>query len=274
VAAAQSLADGAMYNAGQSCCSVERIYVHARIHDQFVQALVDTVRSFKMGDPLAADTYLGPLTRAPQIKVLEDQIADAKAKGARCLLGGQRSKGPMGGKGNWFEATVFDNVNHSMALMSDESFGPIIGIQKVNDDSEAIRLMNDTQYGRLLLRQMRKVPDTYKGYINTSNLDRAYARDQTQRDLNYERLGTQRDSNRRSIDLSNRRLDEGIKSYNQNYDFRKDNYDSAKSNMNIANLLGGVNVGVGYLEGVNQRKANQKLTDLLDAQTAFWKSMA
>ena len=134
--------------------------------------------------------------------------------------------------------------------------------------------MNDTQYGRLLLRQMRKVPDTYKGYINTSNLDRAYARDQTQRDLNYERLGTQRDSNRRSIDLSNRRLDEGIKSYNQNYDFRKDNYDSAKSNMNIANLLGGVNVGVGYLEGVNQRKANQKLTDLLDAQTAFWKSMA
>jgi acyl-CoA reductase-like NAD-dependent aldehyde dehydrogenase len=70
VAAAQSLADGAMYNAGQSCCSVERIYVHARIHDQFVQALVDTVRSFKMGDPLAAVTYLGPLTRAPQIKVL------------------------------------------------------------------------------------------------------------------------------------------------------------------------------------------------------------
>jgi len=97
VAAAQSLADGAMYNAGQSCCSVERIYVHASIHDQFVQALVDTVRTFKMGDPLAADTYLGPLTRAPQLKVLEDQIADAKAKGARCLIGGQRSKGPMGG---------------------------------------------------------------------------------------------------------------------------------------------------------------------------------
>jgi acyl-CoA reductase-like NAD-dependent aldehyde dehydrogenase len=147
VAAAQSLADGAMYNAGQSCCSVERIYVHASIHDQFVQALVDTVCTFKMGDPMAADTYLGPLTRAPQLKVLEDQIADAKAKGARCLLGGQRSKGPMGGKGNWFEATVFDNVNHSMSLMRDESFGPIIGIQKVNDDAEAIRLMNDTVYG-------------------------------------------------------------------------------------------------------------------------------
>jgi acyl-CoA reductase-like NAD-dependent aldehyde dehydrogenase len=100
-----------------------------------------------MGDPLAADTYLGPLTRAPQLKVLEDQIADAKAKGARCLLGGQRSNGPMGGKGNWFEATVFDNVNHSMSLMREESFGPIIGIQKVNDDAEAIRLMNDTAYG-------------------------------------------------------------------------------------------------------------------------------
>jgi len=147
VAAAQSLADGAMYNAGQSCCSVERIYVHASIHDRFVDALVETVRTFKMGDPMAADTYLGPLTRASQLSVLEEQVADAKAKGARCLLGGQRSAGPFGGKGNWFEATVFDQVDHSMLLMRDESFGPIIGIQKVQDDLEAIGLMNDTRYG-------------------------------------------------------------------------------------------------------------------------------
>lgn len=134
--------------------------------------------------------------------------------------------------------------------------------------------MNETQYGRLLLRQMRKIPDTYKGYVNTSGVDRAYARNQVGRDLNYERLGAQRDSNKRSIDLSNRRLNEGVGSYNRRYGLAKDNYDSAQSNMNIANLLGGMNVGVGYLQGVNQRKANQKLTDLLDAQTAFWKSMA
>ena len=131
VAAAQSLADGAMYNAGQSCCSVERVYVHASVHDRFVQALLETVRSFKMGDPLAADTYLGPLTRAPQLQVLEAQVADALAKGARCLLGGQRAVGPFGGRGNWFNATVFDQVDHSMALMREESFGPILGIQKV-----------------------------------------------------------------------------------------------------------------------------------------------
>jgi hypothetical protein len=121
---------------------------------------------------------------------------------------------------------------------------------------------------------MRKIPDTYKGYVNTSGVDRAYARNQVGRDLNYERLGAQRDSNKRSIDLSNRRLNEGVGSYNRRYGLAKDNYDSAQSNMNIANLLGGMNVGVGYLQGVNQRKANQKLTDLLDAQTAFWKSMA
>ncbi|MCX7264737.1 MAG: aldehyde dehydrogenase family protein [Limnohabitans sp.] len=147
VTAAQSLADGAMYNAGQSCCSVERVYVHASVHDRFVQALLETVRSFKMGDPLAADTYLGPLTRAPQLQVLEAQVADALAKGARCLLGGQRAVGPFGGRGNWFNATVFDQVDHSMALMREESFGPILGIQKVDDDAQAVRWMNDTAYG-------------------------------------------------------------------------------------------------------------------------------
>ena len=147
VAAAQSLADGAMYNAGQSCCSVERVYVHASVHDRFVQALLETVRSFKMGDPMAADTYLGPLTRAPQLQVLEAQVADALAKGARCLLGGQRAVGPFGGRGNWFNATVFDQVDHSMALMREESFGPILGIQKVDDDAQAVRWMNDTAYG-------------------------------------------------------------------------------------------------------------------------------
>ena len=147
VAAAASLADGAMYNAGQSCCSVERIYVHESIHDRFVEAVVENVRGFRMGDPMAEDTYLGPLTRAPQIGVLEAQVADATAKGARLLTGGKRATGPFGGKGWWFEASVLDRVDHGMLLMRDESFGPIVGIQKVRDDAEAVRLMNDTNYG-------------------------------------------------------------------------------------------------------------------------------
>jgi acyl-CoA reductase-like NAD-dependent aldehyde dehydrogenase len=142
-AAAESLADGAMYNTGQSCCSVERIYVHESIHDRFVQHFLDTVATFKMGDPLAADTYLGAIARAPQLAVLQAQVADAVAKGATLLTGGQRRPGP----GNWFEPTVLTNVNHTMELMREESFGPVVGIQKVSGDEEALGLMNDTRYG-------------------------------------------------------------------------------------------------------------------------------
>ena len=141
--AAQSLADGAMYNTGQSCCSVERIYVHEKIHDAFVAAFLDTVRSFKVGDPMAEDTYIGALTRAPQLDVLDAQVADALAKGATLRTGGARLPGP----GNWYAPTVFTNVNHGMALMREESFGPIIGIQKVSGDAQALELMNDTRYG-------------------------------------------------------------------------------------------------------------------------------
>jgi acyl-CoA reductase-like NAD-dependent aldehyde dehydrogenase len=141
--AAASLADGAMYNTGQSCCSVERIYVHAAVHDAFVEAFLAEVARFKLGDPTQEDSYIGPLTRAPQLEVLERQVADATARGARLLAGGARLRQP----GNWFEPTVFDRVDHSMELMREESFGPLIGIQKVQDDDEAVRLMNDTVYG-------------------------------------------------------------------------------------------------------------------------------
>ena len=141
--AAESLADGAMYNAGQSCCSVERIYVHERSYERFVAAFVATVKGFKCGDPMDEATYLGPLARAPQLAALERQVADAVAKGAALLTGGRRVAQP----GNWFEATVLSGVNHSMELMREESFGPVIGIQKVAGDEEALRLMNDTAYG-------------------------------------------------------------------------------------------------------------------------------
>jgi acyl-CoA reductase-like NAD-dependent aldehyde dehydrogenase len=142
-AAAASIADGAFYNAGQSCCSVERVYVHKKIHDAFVKAFVAEVKGFKVGDPLDETSYIGPLTRRPQLDVLRRQVADAKRKGASLLAGG----GAIKGKGNWFEPTVFANVDHRMALMKDESFGPIIGIQKVAGDAEAVALMNDTEYG-------------------------------------------------------------------------------------------------------------------------------
>ena len=143
-AAAESLADGAMYNTGQSCCSVERIYVHERIHDTFVAAFVETIKGYKLGDPSSEDTYIGAITRAPQLAVLDAQVADAKARGATLLAGGQRVAGRAG---NWYEPTVFTQVDHTMALMVEESFGPIIGIQKVAGDAEALALMNDSRYG-------------------------------------------------------------------------------------------------------------------------------
>ena len=141
--AAESLADGAMYNTGQSCCSVERIYVHESIYDEFITHFVETVKTFKLGDPTLDTTYFGAITRAPQLDVLAAQVSDAKAKGATLLLGGNRLPGP----GNWYAPTVFSNVNHSMDLMREESFGPIIGIQQVGDDDEAVLLMNDSRYG-------------------------------------------------------------------------------------------------------------------------------
>ncbi len=142
-AAAASLADGAMYNTGQSCCSVERIYVHEKIFDAFVDAFVAEVEGFRVGDPTSEDTYIGPLTRGAQVKVLEMQVADALAKGARVRVGGHKIDRP----GNWFEPTVLVNVDHTMDVMREESFGPIIGIQRVAGDDDAVALMNDTQYG-------------------------------------------------------------------------------------------------------------------------------
>lgn len=147
LAAADSLADGAMYNAGQSCCSVERIYVHESIHEAFVGQFVRACEALKLGDPLSESTTLGPLTRAGQIDVLNRQVSDARAKGARILLGGSTTRGPFDGKGNWYAPTVITDTSHEMLVMTEESFGPIIGIQKVSGDDEAIRLMNDTTYG-------------------------------------------------------------------------------------------------------------------------------
>ena len=141
-AAAASLADGAMYNTGQSCCSVERIYVHERIHDAFVEAFMQEVQGFKVGEPADETTYIGPLTRSQQVKVLQMQVADAVAKGARLLAGGHTLDRPGG---HWFAPTVLVDVNHDMAVMREESFGPIIGIQRVGSDDEAVRLMNDTE---------------------------------------------------------------------------------------------------------------------------------
>jgi acyl-CoA reductase-like NAD-dependent aldehyde dehydrogenase len=140
---AANTADGAFYNNGQSCCAVERIYVHEKVYEEYVKAFLKEVKSFKTGLPTESGVYIGALTRSEQIPVLEAQVKDAVEKGAVLATGGQR----VNKSGNYFEPTVLLNVNHDMLVMTEESFGPIIGIKKVKDDAEAIALMRDTEYG-------------------------------------------------------------------------------------------------------------------------------
>ncbi|MHA8051555.1 aldehyde dehydrogenase family protein [Aquirufa sp. ROCK-SH2] len=141
--AAIGIADGAFYNNGQSCCSVERIYVHEKIYDAFLAAFIQEVKSWKIGSPLEEGVYISVLSRSAQIDFLQSQVADAVQKGAKIETGGEA----LEGIGYYFQPTVLTHVNHDMSVMKEESFGPIIGIMKVANDAEAIRLMNDSNYG-------------------------------------------------------------------------------------------------------------------------------
>jgi acyl-CoA reductase-like NAD-dependent aldehyde dehydrogenase len=142
-AVAAATADGAFYNNGQSCCAVERIYVHERIYGRYLEEFVNEVSQFKSGDPAEGGVYIGPLTRREQLDLLDAQIRDAVSKGASVLIGGKR----LNHKGFYFEPTVLSNVTHNMSVMREESFGPVIGIMKVTDDTDAVVKMNDTDYG-------------------------------------------------------------------------------------------------------------------------------
>ena len=140
---AAGTADGAFYNNGQSCCAVERIYVHEKVYNEYTEEFIKEVKSWKAGSPLEEGVYIGPLSRKDQLSVLEQQIDDAVKKGAMLMCGGKKGSG----KGYYFEPAVLLNVDHTMSLMKEESFGPVIGIMKVKDDEEAVRLMQDTEYG-------------------------------------------------------------------------------------------------------------------------------
>lgn len=140
---AAGTADGAFYNNGQSCCAVERIYVHEKVYEEYVAAFVEEVKSWKSGTPTEEGVYIGAITRTDQLNVLENQVKDALSKGAKLLTGGKR----LDQAGNYFEPTVLVDVTQDMLVMQEESFGPIIGIMKVSDDHQATSLMNDTAYG-------------------------------------------------------------------------------------------------------------------------------
>jgi acyl-CoA reductase-like NAD-dependent aldehyde dehydrogenase len=140
-----NVVDGAIYNAGQSCCAVERVYVHASLYERFVEACEPLVRAYVAGDPKDDATTLGPIAQPWHPQELAELVADAEARGAKRLAGGKVRD--VGGKGRFFEATLLRDVPQAARLMQQESFGPILAIAKVAGDDEALAKMNDSRLG-------------------------------------------------------------------------------------------------------------------------------
>jgi acyl-CoA reductase-like NAD-dependent aldehyde dehydrogenase len=144
-AAVDTLMDGALFNAGQCCCGIERIYVHESLYDAFVEKAVAWTNALKLGNPFDADSTMGPMAHARFARVVRDQVAEAIAAGAKPLI--DPAHFPADDGGAYLAPQVLVNVDHTMRVMTEESFGPVVGIMKVRDDAEAIALMNDSQYG-------------------------------------------------------------------------------------------------------------------------------
>lgn len=145
--AAAEIVDGAVFNSGQSCCSIERVYVDAAIHDRFVEEVQAVLRGYRLGDPLDPETHVGPVVSRRSKAAIEGHIVDAVAAGARNVTPRNESFEKPPADGNFVAPTLLVDVDHSMAVMTAETFGPVIPVMKVRDDAEAVRLMNDSEFG-------------------------------------------------------------------------------------------------------------------------------
>ena len=143
--AVENLVDGSFFNSGQSCCGVERIYVDASVYDGFVERFVDNARGWTLGNPLDADTIVGPMARGNFADHVRGQTEEAVRGGAKRHLNSRHDLDKLGSP--YLAPEVLTGVNHQMSVMREESFGPVVGIMKVADDEEAITLMNDSPYG-------------------------------------------------------------------------------------------------------------------------------
>lgn len=144
--AAEALMDGAMYNAGQSCCAVERIFVHKNVYDDFLHHSCKVLSEYKLDDPLLDSTTMGPLTLPQAPELLKQQVEDAVAQGAKLMIGGLPTTCGKG-KGRFFEPSLVAGAENDMNMMVEESFGPIIGVYPVENDEEALKLINETKFG-------------------------------------------------------------------------------------------------------------------------------
>jgi acyl-CoA reductase-like NAD-dependent aldehyde dehydrogenase len=142
--AATNLADGACYNAGQSCCAIERVYVHQQLMEPFLAKVTEALSQHRLGDPLDETTTMGPLARRSGLNELQQQVDDAVGRGAKLLLGGKRVPDTVG---NFYPPTLVSDAPADAQIMCEESFGPLLPVTAVRDDEEAIRLMNDSPFG-------------------------------------------------------------------------------------------------------------------------------
>lgn len=143
--AVANLVDGAFYNSGQCCCGIERVYVHEKVYDEFVEGFVAETRNYVVGNPLDQATTMGPMAQARFADFIREQKAEALRKGAKAHIGMKVENDREGSP--YLAPEVLTDVDHQMSVMREESFGPIVGIMKVRNDEEAIALMNDSPYG-------------------------------------------------------------------------------------------------------------------------------
>ncbi|KAK2591981.1 hypothetical protein QQS21_010317 [Conoideocrella luteorostrata] len=159
--AAEEIVDGAIFNSGQSCCSLERVYVDEKIHDAFVEAVQHVLKGYKLGDPFDKTTHVGPVISERSKQMIESHIKDALEKGAKDSTPENESFSNPPPKGNFVKPTLLTGVDHSMIVMTEETFGPVIPVMKVTSDAEAIKFMNDSEFG---LTASIWTKDTAKGY--------------------------------------------------------------------------------------------------------------
>ncbi|KAJ0384959.1 hypothetical protein COL922a_007306 [Colletotrichum nupharicola] len=159
--AAAEIVDGAVFNSGQSCCSVERVYVADEIHDAFVEAVQKVLKGYVLGDPFDKGTHVGPVISKRSKETIEAHVQDAVAKGAKDATPENESFANPPPKGNFVKPTLLTGVDHSMTVMTEETFGPVIPVMRVKNDDEAVKLMNDSEFG---LTASIWTKDTDRGY--------------------------------------------------------------------------------------------------------------
>lgn len=145
--AAEEIVDGAIFNSGQSCCSLERVYVDAAIHDDFIKAVQKVLAGYRLGDPFDKSTHIGPVVSTRSLETIKSHVKDALDKGAKDVTPENETFDDLPQRGNFVKPTLLINVDHSMTVMMEETFGPIIPVMKVSSDQEAVKFMNDSQFG-------------------------------------------------------------------------------------------------------------------------------